>query len=161
MKRFFIVFVSILLCLLLSGCGDFALDPFEYLGKNSSEVVDSSLDAAVDQDDVFLDTEVTSEVESEKVSSLEESSKEEYSSEPSSSKEEVSSKRPATSTSSKKAESEAQTENHEKDTSGTVYVTPTGKRYHLDPDCGGKNSRPATLNDATGRGLTPCKKCAQ
>ena len=46
-------------------------------------------------------------------------------------------------------------------TGQTVYVTPTGKRYHLDPDCGGKNSTPATLDAALARGLTPCKKCAK
>lgn len=43
----------------------------------------------------------------------------------------------------------------------TVYITPTGKRYHLDSDCGGKNSSATTLERATGMGLTPCKKCAQ
>lgn len=42
-----------------------------------------------------------------------------------------------------------------------VYTTPTGKRYHLDPDCGGKNSRPNTLENAKRAGLTPCQKCAQ
>lgn len=40
----------------------------------------------------------------------------------------------------------------------TVYITPSGDRYHLDPDCGGKNSRPVSINDVGGR--TPCKKCA-
>ena len=45
--------------------------------------------------------------------------------------------------------------------SRTVYRTPTGKRYHLDPDCGGKNSYATTLDDATAVGLTPCQKCAQ
>lgn len=42
----------------------------------------------------------------------------------------------------------------------SVYRTPTGKRYHFDPDCGGKNSYEITLNDAISMGLTPCKKCA-
>lgn len=42
-----------------------------------------------------------------------------------------------------------------------VYITPTGKRYHLDPDCGGKNSYSAKLTAAQSRGLTPCKKCAR
>ena len=42
----------------------------------------------------------------------------------------------------------------------TVYVTPTGKRYHYDPDCAGKNATPATLHEAQSRGLTPCQKCA-
>lgn len=45
------------------------------------------------------------------------------------------------------------------DTSRTVYTTPSGKRYHYDPDCGGKNSRATTLNKATSAGYTPCQKC--
>lgn len=45
--------------------------------------------------------------------------------------------------------------------SRTVYKTPTGKRYHFDPDCGGKNSKATTLDVAESLGLTPCKKCAQ
>ncbi len=48
-----------------------------------------------------------------------------------------------------------------KDNSKTVYVTPTGKRYHYISTCGGKNSTASTLNNAKARGLTPCKKCAQ
>lgn len=43
----------------------------------------------------------------------------------------------------------------------TVYRTPTGKRYHFDPDCGGKNSTSTTLESAQSSGLTPCQKCAQ
>ncbi len=42
----------------------------------------------------------------------------------------------------------------------TVYRTPTGKRYHLDPNCGGKNSYKITKEQAKGAGLTPCSKCA-
>ena len=46
--------------------------------------------------------------------------------------------------------------------SKTVYITPTGKRYHLSSTCGGKNSTPASLADAIQiYNLTPCKKCAQ
>lgn len=46
--------------------------------------------------------------------------------------------------------------------SKTVYITPTGKRYHLSRTCGGKNSTPASLDDAINvYSLTPCKKCAQ
>lgn len=61
--------------------------------------------------------------------------------------------------------SAATTQNEKMDTtwqpqSETVYITPTGKRYHLDPDCGGKNSYEATMDIALRRGLTPCKKCA-
>ena len=42
-----------------------------------------------------------------------------------------------------------------------VYITPTGKRYHFDPDCGGKNSYQTTLDAAKSSGLTPCQKCAK
>lgn len=47
------------------------------------------------------------------------------------------------------------------DNSRTVYVTPTGKRYHYISTCGGKNSTATTLNKAIARGLTPCQKCAK
>lgn len=43
----------------------------------------------------------------------------------------------------------------------SVYRTPSGKRYHFDPDCGGKNSYKISLDDAKSVGLTPCQKCAQ
>ncbi len=42
-----------------------------------------------------------------------------------------------------------------------VYRTPTGKRYHLDADCGGKNSFETTLQNAADLGLTPCSKCVK
>ncbi len=42
-----------------------------------------------------------------------------------------------------------------------VYRTPSGKRYHFDMECGGKNSFEVTLDEATNAGLTPCAKCAQ
>lgn len=41
----------------------------------------------------------------------------------------------------------------------TVYITPKGKRYHYDPDCGGKNSYAVSIDNVGGR--TPCQKCAQ
>lgn len=41
-----------------------------------------------------------------------------------------------------------------------VYRTPSGKRYHFDPNCGGKNSFQTTLQKAKNAGLTPCQKCA-
>lgn len=52
------------------------------------------------------------------------------------------------------------TQNAPEGDSRTIYVTPTGKRYHFDPDCGGKNSHSATLDYAISLGLTPCQKCA-
>lgn len=41
----------------------------------------------------------------------------------------------------------------------TVYITPSGVRYHIDPDCGGVNSYPVSLSEALRRGKTPCQKC--
>lgn len=42
-----------------------------------------------------------------------------------------------------------------------VYRTPLGKKYHLDAECGGKNSYSVTMEDALDAGLTPCSKCAK
>jgi len=64
-------------------------------------------------------------------------------------------------TTTSKDKTSSSSTNQEKDTSGTVYVTPTGKKYHLDPDCGGKNSTATTLNKAKANGKTACKKCAE
>lgn len=46
----------------------------------------------------------------------------------------------------------------EKDTSRTVYITPTGKKYHYDAECGGKNSSPISLDKAKAS-YGPCSKC--
>ena len=43
--------------------------------------------------------------------------------------------------------------------STTVYVTPTGKRYHYSGSCNGGTYIASTLEKALARGLTPCKKC--
>ncbi len=43
-------------------------------------------------------------------------------------------------------------------TEQTVYITPSGKRWHLDPNCGGKNSYSVGISEVGNR--TPCKKCA-
>lgn len=40
----------------------------------------------------------------------------------------------------------------------TVYVTPTGSKYHTHK-CGNGTYSPATLEEAQARGLTPCAKC--
>lgn len=59
------------------------------------------------------------------------------------------------------AEQEAtQQQAQQQSNSRTVYVTPTGKRYHYDNNCNGGTYTPTTLDDAVNRGLTPCKKCA-
>ncbi len=46
-----------------------------------------------------------------------------------------------------------------KSTGRTVYVTPSGKRYHYSADCAGKNGRAVSIDDVGGR--TACQKCAQ
>ena len=43
------------------------------------------------------------------------------------------------------------------DTDVVYYRTPTGNRYHLDMNCGGKNSYKTTNIS----GLTPCSKCTK
>ena len=40
----------------------------------------------------------------------------------------------------------------------TVYITPSGKRWHRSSSCGGKNSYAVDITKVGGR--TPCKKCA-
>ena len=42
--------------------------------------------------------------------------------------------------------------------SETVYVTPSGKRWHRSASCAGKNARAVTMDQDGGR--TPCQKCA-
>lgn len=40
----------------------------------------------------------------------------------------------------------------------TVYITPSGKRWHRSANCAGKNARAVTMDQVGNR--TPCKKCA-
>ena len=54
-----------------------------------------------------------------------------------------------------------QAQSQQQSNSRGVYRTPSGKRYHFDPNCGGKNSYSTTLDSAISSGLTPCQKCAQ
>ncbi|MPM86746.1 hypothetical protein SDC9_133837 [bioreactor metagenome] len=49
--------------------------------------------------------------------------------------------------------------NTQKSNGRTIYVTPTGKRYHYDDSCNGGHYTESTLEEALSRGLTPCKKC--
>lgn len=42
----------------------------------------------------------------------------------------------------------------------TVYISPTGKRYHYLESCAGKNGSEVKKSEAISRGKTPCKKCA-
>lgn len=45
------------------------------------------------------------------------------------------------------------------DTSPTVYITPTGKKYHYDNTCNGGTYKESTLNQAERLHLEPCNKC--
>ena len=45
--------------------------------------------------------------------------------------------------------------------STVVYITPSGKRYHLSAACAGKNKIPTTVKKATEKGKTPCQSCAK
>lgn len=58
-----------------------------------------------------------------------------------------------------------ETSNHitfdEQITTPEVYRTPTGKKYHFDAECGGKNSFKFNLEDAIAEGLAPCSKCTE
>ena len=57
------------------------------------------------------------------------------------------------------AEAEAQQQAAAEPAQGqTVYVTPTGSKYHTHK-CGNGTYTPATLEEAQARGLEPCSKC--
>ena len=43
----------------------------------------------------------------------------------------------------------------------TVYVTPSGKKYHYSASCAGKNARATTLSVAQASGKGPCSKYAR
>ena len=81
---------------------------------------------------------------------------------------EAKAKKKAAEKTSKAASSNAKASSSKKSTKNTnnshgkqIYRTPKGKRYHFDPDCGGKNSYSTTLDEALSAGLTPCKKCVR
>lgn len=42
-----------------------------------------------------------------------------------------------------------------------LYATPSGARYHYDAACPGENAQEITWDEASRRGLTPCKRCAK
>ena len=46
-------------------------------------------------------------------------------------------------------------------TNENVYRTPSGKKYHNDADCGGKNSYKISIAEAINAGLSPCSKCTE
>jgi len=52
-------------------------------------------------------------------------------------------------------------ENNDASIISGVYRTPSGKKYHFDAECGGKNSFEISIDEAKSAGLTPCSKCAE
>ena len=66
-----------------------------------------------------------------------------------------------TTTNNAKKSSSSSSSNSNNTHGKVIYRTPYGKKYHFDPDCGGKNSYQVTLDAAKSAGLTPCQKCAQ
>lgn len=45
------------------------------------------------------------------------------------------------------------------DQNSVVYISPSGKRYHISAACAGKNASETTLKNAEELDKTPCKKC--
>ncbi len=45
------------------------------------------------------------------------------------------------------------------DSKVTVYITPTGSKYHYENPCGNGSYSPISLSEAKAMGLTACKKC--
>ena len=88
-------------------------------------------------------------------------SKQSSTSSKSSKKKSTSSSSSQTTTNNAKKSSSSSSSNSNNTHGKVIYRTPYGKRYHFDPDCGGKNSYQVTLDAAKSAGLTPCQKCAQ
>ena len=56
-------------------------------------------------------------------------------------------------------EKETEEETEEQKSGTTVYITPTGSKYHYSKACAGKNAMERDLDDVSGS-YGPCKKCA-
>lgn len=63
------------------------------------------------------------------------------------------------------AETNTGANNHQNTETGkesTVWVSKSGKKYHLSPDCSGmKNPRKMTLDEALSHHYSPCSKCVR
>lgn len=46
-------------------------------------------------------------------------------------------------------------------TSRTVYVSPSGSKYHYSKSCCGKNAQSMSLSSAISKGYTACGKCVK
>lgn len=58
-----------------------------------------------------------------------------------------------------KAAQASQSASSSSENSRTVYVTPTGSKYHYSSSCNGGSYSATTLDKALARGLKPCGKC--
>lgn len=75
--------------------------------------------------------------------------------------EEAAAQKAAEEAAAQQAAQQQQQQNQQSQSNGrTVYITPTGKRYHYDNHCNDGTYIPSTLAEAQAKGLTPCKKCA-
>lgn len=154
MKRSIFVALMLVLSLAVIGCGNVA--------DGGSDAQSTDSDFQFGTQSKFSSTTVSSTVQSEDVSSDDVSSKEVSSVDSTVTSQDMSDvSSEQTSVTSSKEETVSSVESETVTQSKTVYTTPTGKRYHLDPECGGKNASATTLDDAIGLGLTPCKKCAE
>ena len=52
-------------------------------------------------------------------------------------------------------------ENNDTSVVSGIYRTPSGKKYHFDAECGGKNSFEISIDEAKNAGLAPCSKCTE
>ncbi len=103
-----------------------------------------------DTEETTAEESTTEETTTEKITTTQ---KETTTEKPTTTKKETTTKKATT---AKKTTTTQATQNN----SRTVYRTPSGKRYHFDPECGGRNSYSVSLDDAKASGLTGCLKCA-
>ena len=159
MKRSIFVALMLVLSLAVIGCGnvtdsgsDAQSTDSDFQFGTQSKFSSTTVSSTVQSEDVSSDVVSSDVVSSDVVSSVDSTVTSEAVSDVSSEQ---------TSVTSSKEETVSSVESETVTQSKTVYTTPTGKRYHLDPDCGGKNAKATTLDVAEKQGLTPCKKCAE
>ena len=159
MKRFICVALVLALSLAVIGCGNVTDGGSEAQSTDSDFQFGTQSKFSSTTTDVVSSNDVSSEdVTSDAVSSKDVSSVD-NTTVTSRDMSDVSSEQDTVTSS--KQETVSSVESDTATQSKTVYRTPTGKRYHLDPECGGKNSTATTLDAAVKQGLTPCKKCAE
>ncbi len=159
MKKIYLFSIVCCLCLMMTGClamyDGLTVTPDTVPSENASSELAESGESAMDSSSQGVVSITEEPIASDEVSAdqtvVSERSEEE-------------SKEAASKVESKIASKVTSTAESKESTSAngaTVYRTPSGKRYHLDPECGGKNSRAVSQSAAIQSGLTPCQKCAQ